>query len=99
MGRIQGLTEKYLTGDTLLKSGQGYVFHANLAWVGGVAGNYVVFRDGTDGNGTPKFVMVFDGTNGTIPVNIPNGTEFVDGIYVDVQAAAGAGIHLTVQFK
>ena len=99
MGRIQGLVEKYLTGDTLLKSGHGYIFHVILSWTAGTAGNYIVFRDGTDGIGTPKFTMVFDAANGTTPLNVPNGIEFFSGIYVDVQAAPGAGIHLTVQFK
>ena len=99
MGRIQGLTEKYLTGDALLKDGPGFVFNAVLAWSGANAGDYVVFRDGEDGASPPVFTMVCDAAQGTIPVEFFNGKEFENGIFVDIQLSGSSSVHLAVTYK
>lgn len=97
MGRIQGLSEVYLTGDTLLKSGPGYLFSITIAWSGGTAGNKIIIRDGTDGTGTPAIPFVIGAENGTFSREWFNGKAFENGIYVDFQ---GSGyIEAEVTFK
>ena len=84
MGRIQGLTDTVaLTEDQLLKTGRGFVFSMTVAWTGATAGDIIQVRDGTDGTGTPKIVIICDSANNTKQFSWANGKEFTTGIFYD----------------
>lgn len=99
MGRIQGLTEAYLTGDALLKSeGAVEIFSIVVAGIGAAAGNRIIFRNGTTGGAPPLLVVVLSSANETIPMEFSNGKRFDAGCFVDVEAAAGV-IHCALTYK
>ena len=99
MGRIQGLTEEDLTGDTLLKNGVALdIFSAVVAAEGATAGQRIVFRNGQDGSADPLYVHVIEAANGTFPVQFAQGKRFTDGCYVDFAGSAGK-IHLSLTYK
>ena len=99
MARIQGLTEVYLTGDTLLKSaGAIEIMSIVVAFHGATAGQYIVFRNGTDGNAAPLLTIVLEAANGTYNVQFANGKRFENGCFVDFQATAGA-VELSLTYK
>ena len=99
MARIQGLTEVYLTGDTLLKSeGAVEVFSVVLTAEGATAGQKIVFRNGTTGGAQPLMDLVVEVANGSWQFEFPNGKRFESGCYVDFQGAAGK-IHLALTYK
>lgn len=99
MGRIQGLTEVYLTGDTLLKpEGAVEIFSAVIAFHGAAAGQQIVFRNGLLVTSPALLVVTLNGTNGTTTLEFANGKRFADGCFVDFQGAAGA-IDLSLTYK
>lgn len=99
MGRIQGLTEVYLTSDTNLK-GEGAVeiFSIVIASEGAAAGQRVVFRNGTTVAALPLLVVVLNAANETIPLEFNNGKRFNNGCFVDFEAAAGK-VHVALTYK
>ncbi len=99
MARIQGLTEVYLTGDTLLKSeGAVEIFSIVVAYHGAAAGQSIIFRNGTTGAAAPLMVVTLDAANGTIQIQFANGKRFDAGCFVDFQGAAGS-IDLSLTYK
>lgn len=95
MGRIQGLTELFVTGDQLLKTGKGYVFSITIAFAGAAAGQKVTLWDNTAASGTVLAVFVLDAANGTINKEWPQGKEFVTGLYHDTQGAGQIQTEIT----
>ena len=99
MGRIQGLTELYLTGDQSLKTeGAVEIFSIVVAGEGAAAGQRIIFRNGTTGADQPLLVVVLPSANETIPLNFANGKRFESGCFVDFEGAAGK-IHCSLTYK
>ena len=99
MGRIQGLTEVYLTGDTLLKSeGAVEIFSIVIAGEGATAGQRIVFRNGTTAAAPVLLPVVLDAANTTIPLQFANGKRFENGCFVDFEGSAGK-IHCSLTYK
>lgn len=99
MPRIQGLTEVYLTGDTLLKpEGAVEIFSIVLAFHGAAAGQQIVFRNGLLSTSDALLVVTLNGANGTINMDFANGKRFNSGCYVDFQGAQG-GLDLSLTYK
>lgn len=95
MGRIQGLSEKFLTGDELVKTGVGFVFSITIAWTGATAGQAVVLRDGTDGAGAPLVPFILNAATGTITREWSQGKKFENGLFYDVQGAGSIQAEMT----
>ena len=99
MGRIQGLTELYLTGDQALKSeGAVEIFSAVIAGEGAAAGQRIIFRNGSTGGADPLLVVVLSAANETIPLEFKNGKRFSNGCFVDFAGAAGK-IHCSLTYR
>jgi len=99
MGRIQGLAESgVLTGNTLIKTGKGYVFSVTFAWKGGVAGERCILRDGVDESGKAEVVFTTILAQGTRQLHWPQGKEFDTGIYFDREEVTGT-IEVELTYK
>lgn len=95
MPRIQGLSEAtILVGDSLLKTGQGYVFSITVTWKGRTAGDYITLRDGTTSAGNPIFMCVVPTAAGTFSREWSNGKAFNTGLYYK-EDTAGFMVELT----
>lgn len=92
MGRIQGLSESaLLQADTLLKSGEGYVFHITLAYKDVAAGEFCTIIDGTAvATGTDIVMIIFPATTGTIEITWPQGKKFTTGLFFNKGATLGS---------
>ena len=98
-GRIQGLSEEYLTGDALLKQGVKLdLMHVIVSAEGAVAGQRVVFRNGQNAAANPLFNVIIEAANWTLPIPFPQGKRFESGCFVDFEGAAGK-IHVSVTYK
>lgn len=96
MPRIQGLSESgTLSGDTLVKTGKGYIFSVVLSWTGAAAGQQINFRDGLDGLAPVEFPFILGQASDTRVIDFPNGKEFDTGIFVDFQGSGTAFAALT----
>lgn len=97
MGRIQGLTEVYLTADALLKpaSAPVEVHDVVIGFIGAAAGQQLTLRDGQDGTAPPLVVFVLDAANGTISKSFKDGKRFENGCFVDFQNSGAMHVSLT----
>lgn len=96
MPRIQGLTEAGpLTGATLLKTGEGYVFSITIAWKGATVGDMVYLRDGTSQAGTVLVAFAFPTANGTISREWSNGKKYLTGLFYDEAGVVDVFTELT----
>ena len=90
MPRIQGLDESGIkTADALLKSGEGYLFHATIAYKGMTAGEICTFIDGLTVAGHDEVPIVFPAAQGTMQLDWPQGKLFETGIFWNKGASAG----------
>jgi len=97
MGRIQGLTELFITGDLLIKTGAGELHSVTIGFSGAAAGQKVTFWDNTTNSGTVLVPFVLDGAAGTITKEWPQGKRFETGLFVDIQG--GGQIQLEITYK
>lgn len=97
MGRAPNLVDTLsLTGSEQLRSTGGTVYQITVAWTGGAAGQLIYLRDGTDGTGTPRIVIVTDAANGTKQLFFgTNGVKFTNGIYYDEGAIGNVQAQIT----
>lgn len=101
MGRIQGLAESgVLDTNTLLKTGEGYVFSITIAFAGVTAGQKCFLRDGLNAAAPVEVAFVFGAANGTITKEWPQGKKFDTGIFWDAGAGdAGDAVIAECTFK
>lgn len=95
MGRIQGLTELYLTGDKLVKTGEGYVFSITISFTGVSAGQQITLRDGLDGTASPLAPFIAPTAHGTLTKEWSNGKYFATGLFIDFQGSGSWHAELT----
>ena len=99
MPRIQGLDESGIkTADTLIKSGVGYLFHATIAYKGVTAGELCTFIDSLTAAGSDEVPIVFEGANGTLQLDWPQGKKFDTGIFFNKGATVGS-VFMECTFK
>jgi hypothetical protein len=78
-----------VTADTLVKTGEGYLFSISLAYKGVTAGEICTVIDGLTVAGDDKLVFVFPAANGVVQLLFPEGKYFSTGIFFNKGATAG----------
>ena len=88
-----------VTADTLIKSGQGFVYSITLAYKGVSAGEIVTLNDlAALGTTNDTVVFVFPGANGTFHFEWPKGKKFQNGIVFN-KGATGGSVYAELTYR